>query len=570
MRESINLEEIYISEDETHHVYKGKPLYKKRFLKVLSFHPPGVAAVMDETGWYHISLRGNPLYNKRFRRTFGFYEGRAAVEDETGWYHINLKGEPAYPQRYAWVGNFQEGRAPVRDFDGRYFHIDKNGRPVYREKYRYCGDFKYGTAVVYCDDGYARHIDRNGKFIHDKKYIELHPYHKGFAIAKDEEGCFHIDKNGEPIYDERYKWVEPFYNGYALVKTKDGKMGIIDESGRWIHTIYNSSERQDQLLHEIMSDLVAFWRTQIVYAGAKLGVFNYLYMKNESSLEEMSDDLNINVEDLKRLLYGLIVMKYIEKTDSKYKLTTKGRLLWEKLRHATLMWGEEHYLAFSGLWWSIKYGQNHFEKMYGKNFFDYLDEHPDHLEIYQKAIAEYARIDYEYIPKAIDFSRHNVIMDVGGGLGELLRLILKKYKKLRGILFERPKVIEYIKQLRDTFYEKIQLVAGDFLKYIPPLADAIILSRVLHDWNDEKAHRILSNVYDTLPKGGTLYIVEIIRPEEPTRDLGITLNLNMLCITGGKERTYREFEKLLRSNSFIIEKIVPLNILSVIIARKQQ
>ena len=350
------------------------------------------------------SLRGEPIYNKRFKRAFGFYEGLAAVEDETGWYHINLKGEPAYPQRYAWVGNFQEGRAPVRDFNGRYFHIDKSGRPVYKERYNYVGDFKYGTAVVYCENGYARHIDRHGRFIHDKKYIELYPYHKGFAIARDEKGYFHIDRSGNPIYKERYEWVEPFYNGYALVKTKNGKMGIINEKGEWAHTIYDTSQSSKQLLMAIMGDLVAFWKSQIVYAGSKLGIFGYLYKKDKATLEEISHELEINSDCLKRLLNALIVLGYVTKENEYYSLDIKGKILWEKLRYASLLWGDEHYIAFSGLWWSAKTGRSYFEKLYGKNFFEYLVGNPKKLEIYQKAMAEYARIDYEHIPDVIDFS----------------------------------------------------------------------------------------------------------------------------------------------------------------------
>ena len=568
MESSINLDEIYISDDETHHIYRGKPLYKKRFLKVLSFHPPGVAAVMDETGWYHINLKGEPIYKKRFIRAFGFYEGLAAVVDETGWYHINLKGEPAYSQRYAWVGNFQEGRAPVRDFDGRYFHIDKSGRPVYKERYRYVGDFKYGIAVVYCDDGYARHIDRYGRFIHDKKYIELYPYHKGFAIARDERGYFHIDKKGNPIYTERYEWVEPFYNGYALVKTKDGRMGIINEKGKWVHTIYDAPQDTRQLLRSVMSDLIAFWRSQIVYVGAKLGVFDYLYKRGRATIEELSHKLSINFDGLRRLLDALVVLKYLRKENGYYELDMKGKVLWEKLRYASLLWGDEQYLAFSGLWWSVKTGKSYFEKLYGKNFFEYLAENPKRLEVYQKAMEEYARIDYELIPEIIDFSKHKTIMDVGGGTGELLRLIIQKHN-VEGILFERPEVIDYlISKSKDPFYKRIKMVKGDFLQHVPPIADAIIMSRVLHDWPDDKAQIILANIYKALSKNGYLYIVEILRPDAPTKDLGVTLNLNMLCVTGGKERTLKEYESLLSHASFGIEKVVPVNILSVIIARK--
>ena len=92
---NIIIERIELSFDETHHLYDGVPLYEKKFELAMSFHPPGVAAVKDEGGAYHINIRGNPLYKKRFLKTFGFYDGLAAVIDDSGSYHININGEPA-------------------------------------------------------------------------------------------------------------------------------------------------------------------------------------------------------------------------------------------------------------------------------------------------------------------------------------------------------------------------------------------------------------------------------------------------------------------------------------------
>ena len=82
----IKLDKINISMDETHHLYEGNPLYDKKFKLVMSFHPPGVAAVMDELDSYHIDFNGEPIYRKRFLKTFGYYKNRAAVMDDSGWY----------------------------------------------------------------------------------------------------------------------------------------------------------------------------------------------------------------------------------------------------------------------------------------------------------------------------------------------------------------------------------------------------------------------------------------------------------------------------------------------------
>ncbi|MFX1298626.1 MAG: hypothetical protein ACFFD2_27675, partial [Promethearchaeota archaeon] len=138
----LNLNEINISFDESYHVYKENPLYKNRFTSVMSFHPPGVAAVQDGNIAYHINLKGEPIYERKFLKTFGYYLDIAAVQDNSGWYHIDLSGSPIYNERYDWVGNFQEDRCTVRENSGDFCHVKKDGRFAYEEKYRYAGDYK--------------------------------------------------------------------------------------------------------------------------------------------------------------------------------------------------------------------------------------------------------------------------------------------------------------------------------------------------------------------------------------------------------------------------------------------
>ena len=220
-----------ISFDETHHILDGHPLYEKKFSRVMSFHPPGYAAVCDAGGAFHIDITGEPVYSARFVKTFGYYEGCAAVSDSTGWYHIDPAGNEMYRDRYSWVGNFQECRCVVKDRAGLYFHIDLTGRPAYPERYSYTGDFKYGIAVVVVGNSRATHIGKQGQFIHGIWYCECDIYHKGCAVARDETGYLHINKAGFPLYSERYAWAEPFYNGFALCRTFDGNLIVRSEDG---------------------------------------------------------------------------------------------------------------------------------------------------------------------------------------------------------------------------------------------------------------------------------------------------------------------------------------------------
>jgi hypothetical protein len=232
----MNWQDIKVSADNTHFLYKGKPLFGKTFIEVLKFHSPGLAPVKDNSGAYHIDANGNELYPNRYSRTFGYYCNCAAVVENNNWFHINEKGQRAYSTYYAWTGNYQENICTVRNDENQYFHIDLNGNKIYPEVYLYAGDYKDGIACVKCHDGFFRHIDSKGKFINEKSFLDLGVFHKNFATAKDEKGWFHIDKQGNEVYKNRYLTIEPFYNGFALVTTFENEKIIIDERGMNILT----------------------------------------------------------------------------------------------------------------------------------------------------------------------------------------------------------------------------------------------------------------------------------------------------------------------------------------------
>ena len=214
---------IKLSDNGKQFYYNGKPVFKV-FEEALKFHAPGLAAVKDETGWYHINCNGQAIYKKRYKQTFGYYDNRAAVTDIYGnCYHINEKGFKVYNEKYAFCGNYQENKCVIRDKKGRYFHIDIHGNRLYTECYRYVGDFKDGIACVRLENGKFLHINSKGIPLNGKMYDDLGVFHKGFATAKDKYGWFHIGKDGEAIYSERYLIIEPFYNGFSLVTNKKVK-----------------------------------------------------------------------------------------------------------------------------------------------------------------------------------------------------------------------------------------------------------------------------------------------------------------------------------------------------------
>jgi broad specificity phosphatase PhoE len=249
-----------VAPDETRYLRDGVPAFERRFLRAMSFHQPeGLAAVLDETGAYHVDSSCRPRYPQRYREAFGFYGGLATVRDDRGFFHIDASGEPVHSNRYVWAGNFQEDLCAVQDETG-FHHVRRDGTAAYPDRYSYAGDFRMGLAAVHGPRG-AFHIFRDGTPLHDRTFLTTGAFHKGYAVASDEEGVFHVDKNGRPAYDHRFRSAEPFYNGVALCSTRAGRLVRVRENGFYHHL---SSTRPRATLAGIRSRLEA---------GARVALF---------------------------------------------------------------------------------------------------------------------------------------------------------------------------------------------------------------------------------------------------------------------------------------------------------
>ena len=530
-----------LSEDASHHVYRGRPAYPSRFHEVLKFHEPGLAPVHDASGAYHITPDGRPAYEPCHIRTFGFYEGLAAVHSEDGWFHILPDGSPLYAERYAWCGNFQESRCAVRLPNGGYLHIKDDGSPAYEERYRYAGDYRDGHAVVQREDGSHTHIDAGGSLLHGRWFQDLDVFHKRYACACDSNGWHHVDMTGEPLYMERYKNVEPFYNGQARVERLDGSLSVIDESGQTLVELRGPSRSH---LEELSGDMVGLWRTQMIHAAVELGVFECL----PAAAEEVERMAQLHTSVGTRLMRALMELGLVWRgTEGSYFPTERGSLLRKahplSLADAARHWGRESYQAWAGVTRTLRTGESGFERLHGENFFDWIQDKPADLQAYHSAMSTYARHDYRSLADSVDFNAHDSILDAGGGTGELAFALLRSCPDLVGTVMDRAEVVEGVRPPADL-EGRCRFIKGDLFQKWPVTSDAVILARVVHDWPDSDALRILRRAREAMPKDGTLYVVEMALDEETGQ--GGMLDLNMLVMTQGAERTEEQFRDILR------------------------
>lgn len=568
LQTSLPWQRLETSPDQTHHTFDQKPAYPARFLSVLKFHAPGLAPAKDRSGAFHINTQGEPAYLPRFLKTFGFYEELAAVESSTGWLHIFPDGSECYQNRFAWCGNFQQAHCPVKSFDKTFFHINRKGEKSYAETYPYVGDFKDGFAVVQNGEGLHSHIDFAGRFLHGKWFIDLDVYHKGFARAKDHQGWFHIDRQGRAIYPQRYKNIEPFYNGVARVETPLGALHLITEEGEKVGIL--RQELEDEF-HHVSAELVSYWRFYTLQVANQLRLFDFL----PNDVCNLSQCIDLPETSTFKLLRGLQEMGYVE-IDSTHRwvCTSKGSFLQSNhpytLKHAAALWGQEHLISWQNITYSLENSLPAFKQLFGKGWFEWLKDHPHQSQLYHAALSIYAQRDYKAFCDSINLRKHQSLLDVGGSTGTLLMNLLDYNPHLKGILLDLPNIIQLV-NIPSHLKDRMECIPADFFEDWPSFqVESAVLSRVLHDWSDLEASRILDKVYRALSDKPTnrLYLIEKIQDDSIPQ--GALLDLNMLIMTGGVERTLCQFKSLLDNSGFILEKTLPLNqVSSVLIARKK-
>ena len=187
-----------------------------------------------------------------------------------------------------------------------------------------------------------------------------------------------------------------------------------------------------------------------------------------------------------------------------------------------------------------------FEDLFGHPFFVWLAEQSDERSMFHRALRAYAQEDYTALPSLVDLERHRRVVDAGGGSGDLLSILLRAQPRLTGVLLERLEVArEYT--VPSDLVGRVEALAADLFGEWPVRGDAIFLARVLHDWPDEAAASILCQAAGALDPGGRLYVVEGLLDEKSPSGL---LDLNMLVMTGGRERSLRDFKELLQATGF--------------------
>jgi ubiquinone/menaquinone biosynthesis C-methylase UbiE len=322
--------------------------------------------------------------------------------------------------------------------------------------------------------------------------------------------------------------------------------------------------------------ITGYWISQAIYAAAKFGIADHL-QDGPKSVGELARATSTNPDALYRLLWALASVGIFTEGDSRrFALTPLAEPLRRDVagsKHAlALMSGDEQFRTWAEIDYSIRTGQVAFDKVFGKPIFDYLGEHPDKARIFDAAMVGIHGRESNAVLNAYDFSAFGVVADIGGGNGSQLTEILKKHNRMKGILFDLPHVIERAKERIQAagLVDRCKLVAGSFFEAVPEGADAYVLRHIIHDWDEEKCLTILRNCHRAMSAAGKLLVIESVIPPGNEPFHGKFLDLVMLLIPGGQERTEDEYRTLFGRAGFELTRIVPTgSAVSIVEGRKR-
>lgn len=225
--------------------------------------------------------------------------------------------------------------------------------------------------------------------------------------------------------------------------------------------------------------------------------------------------------------------------------------------------GLGQYDAWTGLLGSIQTGRVAYDQMFGHSYWNFLQQNPEKWTIFNEAMRSLSAPLTPAVSAAWDWSRFPVIADIGGGIGSQLVDILRVHPSCRGILFDQPGVLAGA-----IPHERVERMGGDFLQSVPAGADAYILRWIIHDWAAAEAIAILSNVRKAMKPGSIAAVIEWVIPETAEPTLGKWMDVHMLAMLGGRERTAAEYDDLFARTGLAMERVVPTaSSLSIVVAR---
>jgi precorrin-6B methylase 2 len=310
----------------------------------------------------------------------------------------------------------------------------------------------------------------------------------------------------------------------------------------------------------VLELIEAFRRSKTMFAAVSLGIFDLLE-REPGSLAAVAADLRVEADPLERLLDACVGLKLLRRNGTLYeneplasaylcrtsKTTLTGYILYS---NAAL------FQMWSHLEDAVREGTPRWKQTFGVDggIFDHFFRTEEAKQTFVQGMHGLGLLSSPKVVAAFDLAPFQKLVDLGGATGHLAIAACERYPQLRAVVFDLPQVIESAKshvRQSATASPRVDVVAGDFFRDALPEADLFAMSRIVHDWPEEKIHPLLARIFERLPDGGGILLAEKLLQEDKTGPTSTHMqSLNMLICTEGKERTLGEYRQLLEKAGF--------------------
>jgi hypothetical protein len=318
----------------------------------------------------------------------------------------------------------------------------------------------------------------------------------------------------------------------------------------------------DQAPVTLLRMMTGYWIAKALNVAAELGVADLL-RDGPRTVDELAAGCAAHPPTLYRVLRALAsVGVFTEAEGRNFALTPLADLLRSdfpgSMRALARMYGSEQYRAWGDLLDSVRTGEPAFERAFGTSYFEYLAHSPQAGAVFNEAMTGYTTRVADAVVAAYDFAGIDTVVDVGGGHGLLLATILRAHQTVRGVLLDLPHVVSGAQPLLESagVADRCETVGQDFFSSVSEGADLYMLAQILHDWDDERCRVILGNCRRVMKAEGKLVVVEQVLGPPNEASFGKWLDLHMLVLLSGHERTEEEYRALLGAAGFEIARVI--------------
>ena len=324
------------------------------------------------------------------------------------------------------------------------------------------------------------------------------------------------------------------------------------------------TRRRPKPQQQMLDLITGYWVSQMVFVAARLGIADVL-AKGPKTPAAVAEQVGAHAPFVHRLLRALAsVGVFAETPASRFRLTPTAATLRSgmpgSLRDFALAVIDDYmWDAWGDLAHGLQTGAVPFEHVHGRPIFSYLMSQPDKERTFAAAMANISGPENGAVARAYDFRRVGKLVDVGGAHGHLLATILRRHRKLRGVLYDQPQVVAgaagsgFLAGLEG----RVDVQGGDFFASVPAGADAYMMKYIIHDWDDDRCVRLLGLCRQAMAPGARVLVIENVVEPGNRPGWAKLLDINMMTCLTGKERTKAEFRDLLARAGLTLRRVVP-------------